>query len=312
MNNHDKKKYTLLCTNCGRTNHEYRNCKEPIISLGIILIKFSEDLRKMCDIQQSDSINSQGISIKNMKDIENFSLLRDNIKFLMIRRKHSIGYIDFIRGKYRNDNYDALIFLFQQMTKEEITKIGSMTFDELWNDFWDNSTRGSSYHKDYQISRSKFNKLKNCDETQLSLKFYVDNVDPLWNEAEWGFPKGRRTRYEKDINCAIREFEEETSFTDKDFLLSKGIKPLKEEFLGTNNLKYKYIYYVAIANSDKIPSIDPNNINQLGEIGDIGYFSYTDALLMIRDKHHERKKILTKLYMYIINLLLSELNNVNE
>ena len=41
--------------------------------------------------------------------------------------------------------------------------------------------------------------------------------DSKFIEPEWGFPKGRRNNKEKDINCAIREFYEETNFDNQDY-----------------------------------------------------------------------------------------------
>ena len=34
-----------------------------------------------------------------------------------------------------------------------------------------------------------------------------------WEEPEWGFPKGRRNYQEKDYDCAMREFTEETGLS---------------------------------------------------------------------------------------------------
>ncbi len=42
----------------------------------------------------------------------------------------------------------------------------------------------------------------------------------------------------------------------------------------------------------------------MNEIGDIGWFTYDEAINIIRPYHTERKKILTELYMYIINNIL--------
>ena len=80
-----------VCNNCGKQGHLFHQCKLPITSYGIILFKSTD----------------QGI------------------KYLMIRRKDSFGYIDFLRGKYRNDNIDQINFLFQQMNHTEIENIAS-------------------------------------------------------------------------------------------------------------------------------------------------------------------------------------------
>ena len=55
-----------ICNNCGKQGHLFHQCKLPITSYGIILFRTSDK----------------------------------GIQYLMIRRKDSFGYIDFLRGKY--------------------------------------------------------------------------------------------------------------------------------------------------------------------------------------------------------------------
>ena len=54
-----------VCNNCGKQGHLYNNCKIPITSYGVISFRKHE-----------------------------------NYEYLMICRKDSLGYVDFIRGKY--------------------------------------------------------------------------------------------------------------------------------------------------------------------------------------------------------------------
>ena len=43
-----------------------------------------------------------------------------NFKFLMIRRKKTLGYIEFIRGRYDTENVESYTTLFEQMVISEI------------------------------------------------------------------------------------------------------------------------------------------------------------------------------------------------
>ena len=158
-------------------------------------------------------------------------------------------------------------------------------------------TKGETFLR----SKLKFNKLKNDSESLKNLDFFVQTAIPQWNSPEWGFPKGRNNKNESNIQCAMREFEEETGFASDDYTIIKSIKPLCEEFLGTNGIKYKHIYYVAYPNNDKKPQIDVTNKNQMAEIGDIGYYDYNSIQRMIRPYHTERKQIVYKLFLFFIN-----------
>lgn len=300
----------IICTNCGKLGHEYRACKEAMTSIGIILLKFDYNKIKelVVDLISSEDkeidINNNGIKIESNNDISLFSKLCENIKFLIIRRKHTLGYIEFIRGRYKPDNVDGITFLFQQMTKEEISMISSMDITVLWDNFWVDPHKKLLYEKEFYRTKQKFERLKNPDETELTLDFYIDYVVPTWDSAEWGFPKGRRNKLETNLECAKREFEEETGLTKDDYIVLDNIKPLEEEFFGTNGIKYKHIYYVAYSTNDKIAYIDKNNIHQITEIGDIGYYTYNEVMEMIRPYHVERKRIMMKLYLYLLEKII--------
>ena len=56
----------IYCNNCGKCGHLYHHCKLPITSIGIVVFRVNNKIPE----------------------------------FLMIRRKDSLGHIDFMRGKY--------------------------------------------------------------------------------------------------------------------------------------------------------------------------------------------------------------------
>ena len=78
-----------LCNNCGKHGHLFHQCKLPITSYGIILFRHS--------------------------DI--------GLQYLMIRRKDSFGYIDFIRGKYSPYNVEQLEKSIDEMSLSEKERI---------------------------------------------------------------------------------------------------------------------------------------------------------------------------------------------
>ena len=89
------------------------------------------------------------------------------------------------------------------------------------------------------------------------------------------------------------------------------LKPIKEQFVGTNGIDYKHVYYTTIANTNKYPIINPSDKHQVSEIGDIGWFSYEEAIKIIRPHHIDRKTILTQLYLYIINSIIDIVDESN-
>lgn len=283
------------CLNCFKFNHSKKNCREPIISLGIIAFKL--------DIPNIDiNIFAQLIENKNMKkkfeliNIINFYKFKNNIKIIMIQRKFSLGFVEFIRGKYRCENSDGILYLFKQMTPQEISLIKTKTFDELWKLMW-NDNNPSIFAGEYNASKNKYTKINNSDSSyNLS---YFTNIDTFYDDLEWGFPKGRRKKYEKNIDCAKREFEEETGFLSDDYYVVDNVNPIEEIFIGTNGIKYKHIYYIALLkNNVKLPNIYNNN-----EISNVNLFTYDEFINNIRPYYNNRMLITTYMYIYIINIL---------
>jgi 8-oxo-dGTP pyrophosphatase MutT (NUDIX family) len=311
--NNAKSRY---CTNCSKFGHKYKFCRDPVTSYGVILIKFDYDKIKnvfndtVSDVNMID-INSDRIHFGDIDDIKLFSILQNQIKFMLIFRKHTLGYSEFIRGRYTPENIDGIMFLFQQMIKSEINNIKKNinNFSVLWDDFWIDPAKKVLFESDYNKSKQKFEMLNNSETSEVPFDFFLDNVHPLWDQPEWGFPKGRRNKMESNIECATREFEEESNFSKNDYILLEGIRPLSEEFIGTNAIKYKHVYYIAFAPTNKEPKINDDNLHQQAEIGDIGYFTFSEILGMIRSYHVDRKKIIEKVFIFTCEKIIKELKN---
>ena len=304
-------KKKLFCCNCGKFGHKYSKCNEPITSLGIIAIKpnlhSDYDLlieyfnsKKYFNLVKSNTMNNN-ILLKINKFIDKF-------KFLMIRRRKTLGYIEFIRGRYDVKNTMSYISLFEQMIPAEINDLINNSFDYLWNDLWINSNLENKYIKnEFEESKLKFDILKNNNLSNL-----IKSIKFSYNTPEWGFPKGRRIYLEKNINCACREFEEETSLTKNDYNLLINLPPIQEIFYGTNKILYKHIYYFAICKPNIDVKMNYDNINQQVEIGDIGWFDYNSAKLLIRKYHYERIKILNESFIFLSSILDKQNINNND
>ena len=314
-----KKKQTfkkiIFCGNCGKSGHTFKNCTDPITSYGFISVKIDSD--EPYDDEEINTLDTikknlsndilkpgiRGIKCTSEDDIKNFSVYADKIKFLLIRRRHSLGYMEFIRGHYKVDNINAIIYLFKQMIQSEIDKIGTNSFHDLWIELW-----GNDSHKDseYKSSKEKFDRLKDGEDDLLNLEFYVNKVKPQWESPEWGFPKGRRNFQEINLDCAIRELNEETNLKREEYDILTTTSPLEEIFIGTNGVQYKHCYYICMSKHNIDVTIDPLNKIQLEEIGDIGWYTYYEIIEKFRPYHTERIKILSEVYITIINLINSK------
>ena len=103
-------KFYDICNNCGKQGHTFKQCKHPITSFGVIIFRIRpEDGRR---------------------------------EYLMIRRKDTLGYIDFMRGKYSIHNTRYILNMFKQMTRSEKMRLLTKSFDELWQELWEGPSGG--------------------------------------------------------------------------------------------------------------------------------------------------------------------------
>lgn len=310
--NDDKK---IFCINCGKKGHGIFLCNQPLTSYGIINFKFIGKYEQYNYIFKKkyiikyynvdfNKINLHWYNKKNInKECETLiQELKQNILILLISRKHSLGYVEFIRGRYDIEKLETIKHLFILMTEHEIYKIQNNDFDFLWLDLWKKTANNKIYEKEYDISLNKFNLMKE--------KYFSEILEfkPLYPISEWGFPKGKRNYLENDINCAIRECSEETNLDESEIKILDRIYPLIEIFKGTNNIEYKHVYYLSIIDSNRNLNKNTNLITEeYQEVENIGWFKYNKILSMIRPYHNEKKYLLNELlYFLAYNILLIE------
>lgn len=304
-----KKNY--YCSNCNRKGHTYKSCNEPIISNGIIAIyikNLDQELIPLLETYINKNLkifnNYYNKNTNNMYNNKNFKNLwidedtkiNDNIQFLMVQRKNSLGYLEFMRGRYNIQNITSLIHLLEQMSPEELEDINNIDFDILWNNLWDsNNIRNKNHHKEYLTSKQKFYQLK------LSFNNILTETKPLYKFNEWGFPKGRRESYESDLISAVREFEEETTLTENDYIILEKCKSIRENLTGTNGVSYAHNYFISILINDGSNSnlIDENN----REISQRKILNLNECLERIRPYHKNKIKIVKSIYSIVNNFI---------
>jgi len=202
----------------------------------------------------------------------------------MIQRKDSLSFMEFIRGKYETNDIEYIKKLLTNMTINERHMILNSKFEDIWNYVWyQNETNKNN--KEYINSKIKFYTL---NENNF-LRNYITSIKTVYNEQEWGFPKGRRKMKENDIDCAIREFYEETRIQKEDLQIITEIIPFEEIFFGTNGIMYKHLYYVAkLDNLNVNIRIDNECLEQIREIRAIKWYNFNEVISHIKLYNIER------------------------
>ncbi len=244
----------MFCNNCGGRGHLFRMCKDPVLSCGILLVGNAR-----------------------------LPVAPEQTSVLMIRRKDSMSFAEFLRGKYDPTNIPYIGTLVKNMTLKEQVAIATEPFETLWKNLWGDD-RSSS---DFQTSKERFYSLDRMALLRENLSEYT--------EPEWGFPKGRRMRGETDLACAVREFTEETNIPRDAYVLLNNIL-LEETFTGLNGVRYKHIYYVALLKHPELVNLTQKfTPMQRREISGIAWKSMLEANSLIRPHHVERRAMLGQL-----------------
>ena len=251
-------KQHIFCNNCGKIGHAFHNCKHPITSYGIIAYRFNNG----------------------------------KIEYLMIRRKDTLGFVDIMRGKYQLYNKMYLMNIVNEMTLDEKRRLIDSNFNELWCGLWGEDI-SFNYKGEERVSQDKLENLKSGVSNgtyEYSLGSLINESTTSWTEPEWGYPKGRRNYKENDINCALREFEEETGYSKTHLNVIQNLTPLEEIFTGSNNKSYKHCYY--LANIDA--KIKPIAEFEKSEVSFIEWKTFDDANKVIRPYNLEKKDIIVR------------------
>ena len=255
-----------VCNNCGKQGHLFHQCKLPITSYGVILFRVKDGVTQ----------------------------------YLMIRRKDSFGYIDFIRGKYIQHNVEQLHSIFNEMSVLERQNIQTNSFETLWRNMWGETNIGSQYKSEELSSQKKFDALKagiQINNELITLDSLINGSTTEWLETEWEFPKGRRNFQEKDLDCALREFEEETGYAREQVKVVENLMPFEEIFIGSNHKSYKHKYFLAKMeqNEDFLPDFQPTEVSKLE------WKTLEECLESIRPYNLEKKQLILN-----INKVLQE------
>jgi ADP-ribose pyrophosphatase YjhB (NUDIX family) len=214
----------------------------------------------------------------------------------MIRKRYTYNFSIFVFGKYSSNNNYQLTDLFNGMTVDEKLLISSLNYLALWYRIWldtpshtysidsasgiRNSMRrmfsnNAIFHTRSQKSHDVlFNKGLDKFNTFISNRKLFNRMlnDSKHQELYWELPKGGRMSGESEIDCAKREFSEETGMTDFSIINKDAIIVKRHSF----GCMYISNYYIAETKCTNTPTIDMRNRDQITEISAIEWVNIFD------------------------------------
>jgi 8-oxo-dGTP pyrophosphatase MutT (NUDIX family) len=258
-------------------------------SVGIICYKLDTSIYNKF-INNLQQISYYDINHLILNNIDKFKTYDNYIKFLLVKRRYSLNYIDFIRGKYNINDFESIYKMFSYMSQDEIDAIKNNDFNTLWYNLWLKNAYKKKYSNEMTKSNKQFDYLK-------SINFFTD-IKSEYLSTEWEIPKGGKKNNETNINCALREFKEETSLDNSDIKIVNCIDPIHDIFTGTNYKEYRHIFYTAVSNIDTTEDIYYNN----EEIANVQWVKWSELNNIIRPYNNSKITILTLIFLFIINI----------
>lgn len=248
--------------------------------------KHGNEFRK-CRRNTTNPITSYGIVL--------YTLTANGIPLYFIcQRRDTIPYMDFIRRYYNEEHLNAY---FSLMTSEEQARLIYYNFDTIWDDLW--IYRGRIYKHEYTRAKRHFEIMKDSGD----IKRLIDNnPSKYYNGPPWIFPKGKRMQGETTLECALREFNEETNLNPDDITVI-NTPPFRETFLGSDNKTYRTIYFLAKCDSPltieyttRTEGIRKITVSE--EMNDCRWLPYKEAYNILQDT---RKDVLREIHDFLSN-----------
>ena len=162
---------------------------------------------------------------------------KNEIMFLVAKRRYTYSYIEFLFRKHKRERQN----LIHDMMSKEIAQLLTYKFERLWED----------YHLE------PYSEVKDESYTKYAYELFIENMSKcrmkMLKEIEsphgdenkkiiWEFPKGKKNSpSELGLQCALREFKEETGIDTRDFVSINDT--YIENYRGDDDRPYSTVLY---------------------------------------------------------------------
>lgn len=210
---------------------------------------------------------------------------------LVMQKRNSHAFYDIVTGRiFVSTNLQQVV---DELTCTEKMRIKRWDFDKLWCSLWTyTSVKRHGSPEDKLLARDRFLKMR---ETYLQ---HIELSKTHYPLSEFGFPKGRKNGHESNLQCAIREFCEETGYDGNKILIPDQTFRITEEFVGSDGLKYMHSYYVGeIMSPEAIPKIRRDN----SEVRNLGWLPIEQLQNVFRPYEKTKFEVIAELVNLVEN-----------
>lgn len=231
-----------------------------------------------------------------------FNLETNQYEMLLVKKRCTYNFIEFVLGHYAKNNESRLLYLFNGMTNSEKLTILSLDFGNIYYNVF--LTNPDAVHFDDSTTEPEnLLKYKECKRKFMDAFVRDDGVrlHKLINKSRnvetiWEVPKGRKSDpQEKEIMCAVRETCEETGVGLDKYELLLDISPRRMTHMDVNTKYISYIYIAAINNQKFVPKVTFNSKQQISEVVNIAWMTLDQIKNVDSNSLYEFAKVVFKL-----------------
>ncbi len=229
---------------------------------------------------------------------------KKEVKILMVKRRYTYAYFSFVFGHYKKYNKKRIQHLFDNMAFGEKIDILSMNFSNIWYRIWlcEPEKNYDKYKQNvatemqmknltyYFRKKAKFESVFMRDGGKLLRRLINNSTN---SSTPWEIPKGKADTSELDLNCGMRELEEEAGVSPDKYTILWDVKPIMSSHKD-DNIVYRSNYYVAYFNntnnSNWEPKVKFTSAQQLAEVEQVQWVS-SDELKFLNLNENSKKRL---------------------
>ncbi len=194
-------------------------------------------------------------------------------EILLVKKRITYAFSVFVNGLYDPYNRENIMRVLNAMTVDEKLLVLSQDFGSMWKHVW----------LALEPKRAFIQCLRKFEDA-----FMVDGGERLkrlmWSTTSsgqlmWEIPKGRKMYPEEmDLQCAVREFVEETGVSKSSFTIYPSLK--RKELYSDDGRLYETIYFGAAARGNFKLIISARDQDQMSEISDIRWVTLQELKIL--------------------------------
>jgi len=205
-------------------------------------------------------------------------------EILLVKKRITYAFSMFVNGLYDQRDKELLRRIFNSMTVDEKILVLSCDFRAMWKHVWTIFEPKRAFIQCYRKFEDIF-----MEDAGKQLRKML-HATTKSGQLRWEIPKGRKSYPEEmDLQCAVREFIEETGIPKPHFIIYPSVK--RKDVYSDEGKIYETIYFGAAACANIKLLISTRNSDQMSEISDIRWLTLHELKILDASSYEKIERI---------------------